>query len=304
MKTFAIIPSTGLGDLIITLGLAYNLSKDFKVVVYHPLIKYLAAFFPYLVPKERPIDVCDFDNEKIDQVLLIWERSSFFESAENVLRKRLGNNLYVLNPVVTNKKDYRFSEEYFFNCEFSFSENLNMFSQQKLGIHAPKKTTGANLSEPKDPKLILMHVTASIPRKCWPHSGFFFLKKTLEKQGFKVLFATLPHEKETVDKGLYSGIQSLEELAMLLSKASLLIGNESGVGHLASALHTPSIILCRNPRRGNFWGADFEGRKKLICPPRWIPNMKPGRFRDRYWKYLISKNRVLKEIKKVLSLNF
>jgi ABC-type multidrug transport system fused ATPase/permease subunit len=33
MKTFAIIPSTGLGDLIITLGLAYNLSKDFTVLI-------------------------------------------------------------------------------------------------------------------------------------------------------------------------------------------------------------------------------------------------------------------------------
>ena len=295
MKKIAIIPARGLGDLMILAGFCYNLSKEYIVQLYHPLIQRLYQLMPYVEAYDRPQDIENMDLKDVHYTVMIYEDSPFFFHLQPQIKNRFQSNCWVLNPVVTKKADYRFSEDYFFNIDLSFSENLLIFAKKHFLKDAESKNSGFSLNHVKNPNLVVMHATASKESKSWFAKRFLFVKEQLEKKGFTVIFATLPHESSAIEKGLYSGLQSLEELVETIAKAQLVIGNESGVCHLASALGTNSIVLCRNPRIQKFWGADYKGATYPLFPPHWIPNIKNMRLRDIYWRELISEKKVLKK---------
>lgn len=298
METIVIIPSKGLGDLCVTLGLAYNLSKHYNVVIVHSLLKHISPFFPYASSLQRDELLVFLKNNLIKACVLIYEDSEFFQKTSSKLEEILKGKLFILNPVVTNKKDYQYSDVYFFNPRLSFSSNLLLFAQNKFLKDFEDKHSGFEASLNKDPHLIVIHATASKISKSWPKFYFLKLKQKLETQNYKVVFATLPHEIELIGKEFYSGIQSLNELAHVIAKAKIVIANESGIAHLASSLNTPSIVISRNPRIQGFWGADYQGKSYPIFAPNWIPNIKNFRLRDKYWKYLITPSKVLKTLKK------
>lgn len=303
MDSIALIPSKGLGDLCVTLSAAYNLSKKFKVIIFHPLFPQIQHLFPFAEARERPISTSDFNKDEFSHCLLIYESSPFFEKFHPFLKESFKDKLFTLNPVVTTKADYRFCDEYFFNCNLSFSSNLNFFIKDKFNLEIEDKKAGYNPIFQKDDKLIVMHVTASKDSKSWSYYKFKKLKIRLEKQGYKVIFASLPHEKKALENDLYSGLKNLEELSEILAKAHFLIANESGVGHLASCLHTQSIVICRNKRIQKFWGADSEGKTYPLFPSSWIPNLKGLRIRDKFWKHFIFLNHVEEKIKSLTSIN-
>lgn len=296
MYTLAIIPSKGLGDLCVTLGLAYNLSKSYHVCVYHPLMSSLSCNFPFIEARTR--DKCKLipEDPSLKACILIYEDSLFFQEIKDHLHSTLGDKLYILNPVVTAKKDYLYSDVYFFNHKLSFSSNLLHFAKTRFFENFEDKTAGFRPKLEKAPNLIVFHTTSSKASKSWPASYFIRLKKQLEKRGYEVKFAALPHEIEAIKQGLYSGLKNLEELATLIQTATLVVANESGVAHLASALHTPSYVISRNPRIQAFWGADYEGKAHALFASAWIPNLKGLRLRDKFWKYFIFPKRVLKGI--------
>jgi hypothetical protein len=301
MKTIGLIPGKGLGDLIIIMGLAYNLSKKFKVIIFHPFFDKIHHLMPYANALGRPQDESDFNQLNIDHLWMIYENTPYFEMIFPKLKRFFEEKLVILNPVVTGKKDYLFVENHFFDCSLSFTQNLLDFAKTKLGDESFVKTSGQMKPLDKDAKLVIIHASSSKPSKSWHKSGFQYVKKHLEKKGFQVVYATLPHEKEMVDAGMYSGLKNLDELIEVIKKSSLVIGNESGVCHLASCLHTPSIVLCRNYRIQKFWGADYEGKSIPLFPPKWTPNLKILRIRDKYWQKLISKKKVLQKAFEVLS---
>lgn len=303
MESIALIPSKGLGDLCVTLSAAYNLSKKFKVIIFHPLFQEIQHLFPFAEARARPDCTSNFNKDEFSHCLLIYENSPFFEKFHLFLKESFKDKLYTLNPVVTNKADYRFCNEYFFNCNLSFSTNLNLFIKNKFNIEIEDKKAGYQPVYKKDEKLIVMHVTASKDSKSWSYYKFKKLKIRLEKQGYKVIFATLPHEKKAIENHLYSGLKNLAELSSILAQANFLIANESGVGHLASCLHTKSIVICRNKRIQKFWGADSEGKTYPLFPSSLIPNLKGLRIRDKFWKHFIFVKNVEAKIKSLTSTN-
>lgn len=300
MKTIGLIPGKGLGDLIIIMSLAYNLSKKYNVIIFHPFFDKLHYLMPYAKAKKRPEKVSDFSDLAIDELVMIYENTPYFEDIFPKLKAFFAEKLSILNPVVTGKKDYLFVENHFFDCHKSFSQNLLDFAKTKFQIDIEEKTGGQNKPLFKDPRLVVIHPTCSKPSKSWKISGFIYIKKALEQLGFTVIYATLPHETSMIEQGLYSGLKNLDELVKTIQKATLVIGNESGVCHLASSLHTPSIVLCRNYRIQKFWGADYEGKSYPLFPPKWTPNLKVFRIRDKYWRHLISKKAVLKKALNIL----
>lgn len=301
MESIAFIPSKGLGDLCVTLSAAYNLSKKYKVTIFHPLFPQIQHFFSFAEATMRPDNTSDFNIDEFSHCILIYESSPFFDKFHPFLKESYKDKLYTLNPVVTNKADYKFCDEYFFNCNLSFSSNLNIFIKDKFNLEIEDKKAGFKPNIKKDENLIVMHVTASKDSKSWPYYKFKKLKIRLEKQGYKVIFATLPHEKKAIENHLYSGLNNLAELSIVLAQAKMLIANESGVGHLASCLHTQSIVICRNKRIQKFWGADSEGNTYPLFPSSWIPNLKGLRIRDKFWKHFISIKHVEKKIQSLTS---
>jgi ADP-heptose:LPS heptosyltransferase len=127
--------------------------------------------------------------------------------------------------------------------------------------------------------IIALHPGAGSRKKAWPAARFSALARALASQSNKILIIQGPADEvaaQEVVAGLgripYLLVRDLPitKLAALLSYASLFIGNDSGISHLAAALRRPTIALfgptdplCWAPRSDRaFW---LQG--KAACSP-------------------------------------
>jgi heptosyltransferase-2 len=130
-------------------------------------------------------------------------------------------------------------------------------------------------------KLLAIHPAASCPSKIWPAERFAEASdKLAEKYGFKILVIAGPKDA-AVAKNLVSHMRSatinlgaktsVTQLASLLKRCKLLISNDSGPVHIASAVGTPVIsIFARNqaglsPKRWGPVGKNDKILHKAIC---------------------------------------
>ncbi len=106
---------------------------------------------------------------------------------------------------------------------------------------------------PNDRPLVVIHPGATAPSRRYPAESFAQLGRHLVREmGMTVLLTGTNPEKplvETIQKEMgadstsVAGCLSLEELAALLSLASLVISNNTGPAHIAAAVGTPVISL-------------------------------------------------------------
>jgi hypothetical protein len=67
------------------------------------------------------------------------------------------------------------------------------------------------------------------------------------------------------------------------------IGNDSGIGHLASNLGIPSISLFRRRRVAERWRPAW-GLVDVVLPWQWVPS---AYLKERFWRHTLTCNRVL-----------
>lgn len=123
-------------------------------------------------------------------------------------------------------------------------------------------------------KLLAIHPGASCPSKVWPNERFAQVADSLSaKYGFKVLVISGPKDvalAQSVVKNMQKpafnagGRTSVSQLASLLKRCILLISNDSGPVHIASAVGIPVISI-------------FGRSQKGLSPNRWGPVNKKGR---------------------------
>lgn len=130
-------------------------------------------------------------------------------------------------------------------------------------------------------KLLAIHPAASCPSKIWPAERFAETADRLaQNYGFKILVIAGPKDAE-VAKNLINhmrsatinlaGKTSVSQLASLLKRCKLLISNDSGPVHIASAVGTPVIsIFARNqaglsPKRWGPVGKNDKILHKAVC---------------------------------------
>ncbi|UUX94183.1 lipopolysaccharide heptosyltransferase II [Aquabacterium sp. J223] len=104
-----------------------------------------------------------------------------------------------------------------------------------------------------DQPLVLVQPGATAASRRWPAERFGALADALVRsRGATVVFAGSPDERPLVAEARaamrcesldWSGALSLGELAALIARADLLVGNNSGPAHLAAALGTPTVVL-------------------------------------------------------------
>lgn len=100
----------------------------------------------------------------------------------------------------------------------------------------------------------VLHPGASDPRRRWPAQRFAAVGDALARAGLHIILVGIDAERETVDQVIQHmrepaldlcGRLSLHGLTGLLSRAALLVANNSGPRHLAEAVGTPTV--------GIFW---------------------------------------------------
>lgn len=289
----AIFPCIGLGDGLISCILAKNLREaGHQVTVFHPILPELTPLFPSLSFVARPKDVHEL--HQYEKGIFFYERLPWMQRAMREFPKEK----IILNPIATPKRDYLYWEEGEFDGNLPFVENLVHYVKKKWGyVHATKENgihLPSHIEKGKHAKRVILHPTSSRASKNWTKEKFLMLAQLLEKKGFEPIFILTKEEKRNWPEIQAPTFPTLCSIAEFIAESGFMIGNDSGIGHLASCLGTPTLTICRSKMGIYFWRPCWaEG--KVIFPPRWIPNIKGIRLRDKKWQSFISVKRVYKE---------
>ncbi|MBI9019249.1 MAG: glycosyltransferase family 9 protein [Phycisphaerae bacterium] len=97
--------------------------------------------------------------------------------------------------------------------------------------------------------------------KCWPLENYIALADKLEEHFFEPVFILGPAELERFNTGQIQMLNNrfnlltdtaLEDIVAILDKATAFVGNDSGISHIAGAMHTKTIVIF-GPTEPNIW---------------------------------------------------
>ncbi len=301
----AVLSCLGLGDGLISLVLSNNLLRNgAKVTTFHPWLQALQPWFPNL-PIESQVDAPLDYLASFDRIFLFHEKKPRMLEIQQYCQENVPDKLTILNPIATLNTDYPFWENGRFNGAYTFVDNLVHFCQNLLQLSDVTKHNG--IVPPQDivlqrfPKRVVFHPTSSQETKNWPWIKFEKLAEALEKKGWEPYFLLSKEEKKQHPQASRSPeFTDLSTMAAFVAESGAMIGNDSGIGHLASCLGLPTITICRNRKMSYFWRPAWT-KGSVLTPPSWVPNIKGTRWRDRYWKNFISVDQVFKTFQQLLS---
>jgi len=118
----------------------------------------------------------------------------------------------------------------------------------------------ADLEFDTEERFAVIHPLAAFDSKRWAPEKFAEMIGVLAKRGVKSIAVGSTQEKAELEnlKTLCnvpfwaSGLISLPETTALLAKASLFLGNDSGIAHMAAAMKVPSVVIFGSMNR-NHW---------------------------------------------------
>jgi heptosyltransferase-3 len=284
LKTAAVVPSRGIGDALMMMVASYQLLKSgYEVTTFHPLLGQMQRWFPgQHFSSELPSNLNSFD-------LVIFEN-------DNSPRIKKAENTSVFYPTYSSTKHGPLSSlDQVFDAEKPMVENIAkaISALLKTGI-----STDNGLKVPDDlipgleSKRIVIHPMSSLPQKNWTKTKYLKLARHLEKHGYEPVFALHPQESAGWQEARTELFSDLDTLACFLYESKALVGNDSLLGHLASNLKLPTVILADDEKRMRLWRPGWS-RGAVITPSPWIPNFKGLRLREQHWQRFISNRNVL-----------
>lgn len=120
----------------------------------------------------------------------------------------------------------------------------------------------------------VLHILPQWQYKRWTEQGWIAVCRYLDNQGIRVVLSGSPVQAEidyiaSIQKSLPSSViniagkASLAQLSNIISRASLFIGPDTGITHLAAATGIPVIALYgpTNPVKWAPWPADYRQNK-------------------------------------------
>lgn len=301
-KRAAVFSCLGIGDGLIALVLSNNLTLNgFEVTTFHPTLSSLQQWFPLTTIRPFP-ELRELQG--FDHLFIPYEKSPQMLSIIKECSAHYGEKTKIFNPIATPNTDYPYWEVGKFDGRIPFTDNLKRFCERELKL--PKTTKECGIVPPvgitprAHPKRIIIHPTSSRPGKNWLPERFDQLANQLIKRGYEPVFVVGPNERPDWERWNPPAFSTLSEVAAFVAESGGMIGNDSGIGHLASALGLPTVTLCRSRLAGNFWRPSWAPGT-ILYPPPFIPNLKGLRLRDRYWKELISVRRTLSALLQLLT---
>ncbi len=129
------------------------------------------------------------------------------------------------------------------------------------------------------PDAVVIHPGAAFPARRWPPERFARVAGALAAAGHRVVLTGSAGERDLAHsiasraelggEAVLAGRTGLAELAALVAGAALVVCGDTGVGHLATAFGTPSVLLF-GPTPPRFWGPPPEARQHVVL---WAGNV-------------------------------
>ncbi|MEA2174413.1 MAG: heptosyltransferase [Blastocatellia bacterium] len=161
----------------------------------------------------------------------------------------------------------------------------------------------------------LLHPAAAFETKRWATENFARVAETLAARGLQTIAVVAPHEA-AINQALvansaapvvtFSDI-SLPLVTALAARASLFVGNDSGLAHIAAAVGTPSVVIFGSSNVAHWrpWtGGSVRSevvREELPCQP--CPGYTCAEFDAPECIRRVSVERVTAAIERVLAVN-
>ncbi len=299
----------GLGDGVNCLCLSNNLHLNgWKVDTYQNTLGSMQNWFPHLsVSPYPPLSELSRILSSYDWFFVVHnDTDPFVQQLIQEGKRRFPDKIKVIylypSPNIVNEPFYR---DCLTNPGVSIADNMRLFCERVL--HLPKITKSNGFIPPegliprKFSKRVAIHPTSARETRNWPKEKFLALAEYLKSQGYEPVF--IPGTKVGwEDIGFEVALfPSLDALARFLYESGFLVGNDSGLGHLASALGAPTLTFCRRKAWANMWAPSFQ-KGVVVTPSSWIPNIRGLRLRDRHWKKFISVKKAKKAFDRLVAL--
>ena len=142
-------------------------------------------------------------------------------------------------------------------------------------------------------KRVAIHTTAHESFREWGKKRFNALATKLKKIGFEPVYLVAPHENKAWEGSpcpLVS-FDSLMELAQFLGESAFFIGGDSGPGHLAALVGTPTLTLAYRKTVIKRW-TPTGNLEDCILP---LPLLPSSRLRAGHWQKFLSPKRVMQQ---------
>lgn len=268
----AFICSFCLGDTLMSLVTANNFIRNgFDIEVFGDYAYALKEWFPqFKIQPLIPVDNQKF-LENYDAVLHMYESPLSIQVAVwHPLSITLSHsNFYLADMTMTD------IQATLCQLEFNLKNVVRVNDIQPL----PGLEHRANV------KRIIFHPTSSLQRKNWPAKKFLKLAKDLKKEGYDSHFIVSPKERPDwlwlEQEGCHlPNFNSLSDVASFIYESGYFIGNDSGIGHLASNLGIPTISIILRKGVAKQWRPTWAPGK-VVLSPNWL---NPRPIKEKLWK--------------------
>jgi lipopolysaccharide heptosyltransferase II len=100
-------------------------------------------------------------------------------------------------------------------------------------------------------KIALLHPSSAFETKQWAAENFARVAEFLNEKGLTTIAVAAPKEREVLERlqqnsnvpiHAFTDL-SLPEITALASRASIFVGNDSGIAHIAAAVNTPTVVV-------------------------------------------------------------
>lgn len=302
-SAIAVIGSIGLGDGLLSMTVCHNLKRNgFDITFFHTPVSELRAWFPDVEVRPFPdrkedIEECfsPFDvviSDSHSRLTNAYTVEDYKDLAKKYIFVCLGSihsdlirnhseDLATLGPVKKEELKHiaqcsgrikTFGDE-----TISKLSEVTRFCKEKLQLADVVRDNGITppahmgLKKNRYPKRVLIHPTGTKVKKMWSPRRFIRLARVLESEGWTPVLVVSPEERawwERVLKGRFELplFPTFNELAAFVYESGVLIGSDSGPGHLASNLGLPVLTIVSSQKKKHLpWRPDWS-RNVIVYP--------------------------------------
>jgi len=280
-KSVAIFSAKGLGDGLLYMTLSHNLSFENEVVTFNSHLCELRRWFPNKVLLPFP--------ENIEGALSSFDLIIASDHSPIHHTKTLLNKTYLIKESALNKK-------------MTMVDNLVSLCKERFYLKEASPYNGIvvpnDVKQGAFSKRVIIHPMSAESKKIWPKEKFINLAHRLENQGFEPSLCVSHFERaqwqQICDSLPLPYFSDLDACASYIAEAGYMIGNDSGLGHLASNMGIPTLTLFARKSYSHLWRPGW-GPGRVVYPP---PFLIGAKLKQRYWKEFLTVERVHKAFTK------
>lgn len=314
-KTAAVISSSGIGDGVMMMVASHLLyHQGYHVTTFHNGLQQISDWFPSHrfspLPKLSQLEsifssfdlvILQYDHHRLETKFLI-----------KLYQEKLIKNLSIFYPSHQSAKREKITPlDQIFSPNQSMVENIAASISSLLSIHQASKNNGliplASLERNKYRNRVIINPIKYPPTAAWSADKFIRVGEKLQKLGCTVAFC-VPLQcrfqwEHILAKGfLLPVFPSIREAISYIFESYLFVGNDSGLGHIASNLQIPTVIVSNCYKRMRLWKPGWFP-SRVLTPAKWIFNPKKYRYREKYWDRFISTRQVVNACKEFITLD-